>query len=181
MLETGTNGVADDGAAAGREAERAVGERSAEAAGGRAPPAGLPDPGLIERPKRRRFTATFKLAILREADACTQQGEVGALLRREGLYSSHLSTWRKQRRRRAPLPRARSQARTQAGRSAAGRERRSATPGRAGRGRAGQGAQGDRGPGNVSALLGQICSRPGERGGGEHRAEISRRSRSSPR
>jgi len=82
--------------AAGREAERAVGERSA-AAGGRAAPAGPPDPELIERPKRRRFTAAFKLAILREADACTQQGEVGALLRREGLYSSHLSTWRKQR------------------------------------------------------------------------------------
>jgi hypothetical protein len=59
--------------AAGREAERAVCERN-EAAGGRAAPGGPPDPELIERPKRRRFTAEFKLRILREADACTRQG-----------------------------------------------------------------------------------------------------------
>lgn len=82
--------------AGGREAERAVGERS-EAAAGRAVPERVPDPELVERPKRRRFTAEYKLRILREADACTRQGEVGALLRREGLYSSLLSTWRKQR------------------------------------------------------------------------------------
>ncbi len=82
--------------AGSREAERAVGEPS-EAAAGRAAPAGAPDPELVEGPKRRRFTAEYKLRILREADACTRAGETGALLRREGLYSSHLSSWRKQR------------------------------------------------------------------------------------
>ena len=44
--------------------------------------------------KRRVFTLEFKRRILREADACTEPGEVGALLRREGLYTSHLSAWR---------------------------------------------------------------------------------------
>jgi transposase len=82
--------------ASGREVERAVGERS-EAAAGRAAPEGVPNPELVEGPKRRQFTAAYKLGILREADACTQAGETGALLRREGLYSSHLSSWRKQR------------------------------------------------------------------------------------
>jgi transposase len=47
--------------------------------------------------QRRRFTAEYKRRILQEAEACTQPGEVGALLRREGLYSSHLTTWRRQR------------------------------------------------------------------------------------
>ena len=46
---------------------------------------------------RRRFTAEYKLKILREAEACTQPGEIGALLRREGLYFSNLRTWRDQR------------------------------------------------------------------------------------
>ena len=64
---------------------------------GRAAPAGAPDLELIERPRRRRFTAEYKLRILREAEACTRPGEVGALLRREGLYTSHLSAWRRQR------------------------------------------------------------------------------------
>ena len=82
--------------AGGRGAERAGGERSAVAAG-RAAPAGVPDPELVERPKRRRFSAEYKLRILREADGCTRPGEVGALLRREGLYTSHLTYWRRQR------------------------------------------------------------------------------------
>jgi len=56
-----------------------------------------PDPELVERPRRRTFTAAYKLKIVQEADACMKCGEVGALLRREGLYTSHLSTWRKQR------------------------------------------------------------------------------------
>src|SRR5437016_516099 len=86
MLETRRDGVA------GRFAERAVGERS-ESAGGRAGP----DPELVERPLRRRFTAEYKLRILREVEACTRPGEIGALLRREGLYSGHLSKWRRQR------------------------------------------------------------------------------------
>lgn len=47
-----------------------------------------------EKARRRRFTAEFKQRILREADACTRTGELGALLRREGLYSSHLAAWR---------------------------------------------------------------------------------------
>jgi transposase len=78
---------------AGRFAERAVGERS-EAAGGSG--AAL-DPELVEQPKRRRFTAEYKLRILKEAEACSRPGEIGALLRREGLYSGHLSKWRRQR------------------------------------------------------------------------------------
>jgi transposase len=49
------------------------------------------------RVTRRRFSAEYKRAILTEADACTRSGELGALLRREGLYSSHLSKWREQR------------------------------------------------------------------------------------
>jgi transposase-like protein len=56
-----------------------------------------PDPELVERPRRRTFTAEYKLDILRQAEACSQPGEIGALLRREGLYTSHLSAWRKQR------------------------------------------------------------------------------------
>jgi len=52
-----------------------------------------------EKPQRRRFPAKYKLRILREADACKNPGEVGALLRKEGLYSSHLSSWRKARER----------------------------------------------------------------------------------
>lgn len=58
-----------------------------------------PDPELVERARRRRFTAEYKLRILREADACTKPGEIGALLRREGLYSSLLTEWRRQRER----------------------------------------------------------------------------------
>jgi transposase-like protein len=79
--------------AAGRETERAEGERS-EAAGGNAAPQGVPDPEL-KQAKRRTFSAEYKLKILKQADACRKQGEVGALLRREGLYSSHLSSWRR--------------------------------------------------------------------------------------
>jgi transposase-like protein len=57
----------------------------------------LPDPEVPEKKPRRRFTAKYKLHILAEADRCTQQGQMGALLRREGLYSSNLTTWRRQR------------------------------------------------------------------------------------
>ena len=57
----------------------------------------VPDPEVSDRPKRRRFTAKYKLAILRELDACTEPGEAGAVLRREGLYSSHISVWRRKR------------------------------------------------------------------------------------
>ncbi len=66
-------------------------------AGERAVPAGVPDPELVAQAKRRSFTAKYKARILAEADACTRPGEVGELLRREGLYTSHLTYWRKQR------------------------------------------------------------------------------------
>jgi hypothetical protein len=56
-----------------------------------------PDPEVAEIKPRRRFTANYKLHILAEADTCTLPGQIGALLRREGLYSSNLTTWRKQR------------------------------------------------------------------------------------
>lgn len=55
-----------------------------------------PDPELAERPRRRRFTGEYKLRILREAAAATRSGEIASMLRREGLYSSHLAAWRKQ-------------------------------------------------------------------------------------
>jgi transposase-like protein len=54
---------------------------------------------VLAKASRRRFSAEYKRRILREADACTQPGELGALLRREGLYSSNLTTWRTQRER----------------------------------------------------------------------------------
>jgi transposase-like protein len=57
------------------------------------------DPEVLERPIRRRFSAQYKLRVLEEADGCTELGQLGALLRREGLYSSNLTTWRRQRER----------------------------------------------------------------------------------
>ena len=54
-----------------------------------------PDSEVAAKPKRRPFTAAYRLRILEEADRCTTSGEIGQLLRREGLYSSHLSNWRK--------------------------------------------------------------------------------------
>ena len=56
-----------------------------------------PSPEVLEKPARRRFTVEYKAKVLAEADACTEPGMLGELLRREGLYSSHLSTWRRQR------------------------------------------------------------------------------------
>src|SRR4051812_37830361 len=84
-------------AAAARFAERAVGERGESGRGARGASGSPPDPELVERPRRRRFTASYKLEILEKADACTRPGEVGELLRHEGLYTSHLTYWRKQR------------------------------------------------------------------------------------
>lgn len=56
-----------------------------------------PDPQVPAKARRRRFTAKYKLGILEAVDKCKEPGDVGALLRREGLYSSHLSKWRAQR------------------------------------------------------------------------------------
>ena len=99
MSQTSTNGAgaAVEAAAAGREDQLGVAELGF-GAGGRAAPAGVPDPELVEQAKRRTFTADYKARILAEADACTRPGEIGELLRREGLYTSHLTYWRKQRR-----------------------------------------------------------------------------------
>jgi transposase-like protein len=85
-----------EGDTAGRGTQGGVGELGFSS-GGRASAEGVPDPELVERASRRRFTAAYKLSIVREADRCSKPGEIGALLRREGLYSSHLGKWRDQR------------------------------------------------------------------------------------
>lgn len=59
--------------------------------------ASRPDPEVVAVAKRRTFSRSEKLRILAAVDACVAPGEIGALLRREGIYSSHLATWRKQR------------------------------------------------------------------------------------
>ena len=56
----------------------------------------IPDPEVSEKRQRRRFTARYKRSIVEQAEACQNTGDVGALLRREGLYSSSLSSWRRQ-------------------------------------------------------------------------------------
>lgn len=61
------------------------------------PDAQRPDPEVVPNAKRRTFSKAEKLRILAAADACVAPGDIGALLRREGIYSSHLATWRKQR------------------------------------------------------------------------------------
>ena len=60
-------------------------------------PIKIPDPEVVPIAQRRQFTAEEKLRILEEADACTEPGEIGALVRREGIYSSYLSRWRRER------------------------------------------------------------------------------------
>lgn len=54
-----------------------------------------PDAEVIDRPLRRRFAPSYKLRVVQEAEQCTEPGAVGRLLRREGLYTSHLTAWRK--------------------------------------------------------------------------------------
>ena len=75
-----------------RESERSELDR-----GGGVSPGAAPDPEVAPRAQRRRFSAAYKLRIVEQADGCTNPGEVGALLRREGLYSSHLVAWRRAR------------------------------------------------------------------------------------
>lgn len=91
---------------AGLALEAREGERSEPGRAGGASPAagepvgsrdGTPDPEVPAKRKFRRYTAAYKLKVLREVDLCTQPGETGSLLRREGLYSSLLSSWRRQR------------------------------------------------------------------------------------
>lgn len=57
----------------------------------------VPDPEVSDQPRRRTFTAEYKLRILRELDSITEPGQVGEVLRREGLYSSHITDWRRKR------------------------------------------------------------------------------------
>ena len=57
------------------------------------------EPEVLEKPVRRKFTAEYKLRVLQEAERCPEPGQIGALLRREGLYSSNLTAWRRQRER----------------------------------------------------------------------------------
>jgi transposase len=86
----GTTGVSSEGARRATGEETPVGHRLSSTA---APP----DPEVPEVKPRRRFTAAYKLRILKQADQLTQPGQIGALLRKEGLYSSNLVCWRKQR------------------------------------------------------------------------------------
>ncbi len=89
----------------GKSAPEPGGSQGARRATGEAPGSGgdqasrviVPNPEVAEKKPRRRFTAKYKLTVLREADNCTEPGQMGALLRREGLYSSNLTTWRQQR------------------------------------------------------------------------------------
>ena len=90
VLPSGAAVVAQDAAAQG--ARRATGAAGSCAA----PP---PDPEVVVTAKRRKFTGAEKRRILQAADRCTQPGELGALMRREGIYSSMLGNWRKQRER----------------------------------------------------------------------------------
>lgn len=73
------------------EPERPGGFTSAD------PPGGPPDPEVRDRPQRRKFTSNYKRRILAEIDSASEPGQVGAILRREGLYSSHIVLWRKKR------------------------------------------------------------------------------------
>ena len=92
--DTRTSGVPERSGGSRSEPMRSAGtpERAVE----KGPPDEAAGNEVLERPKRRTFTAEYKARILREADAC-EPGGIGALLRREGLYSSHLVTWRHQR------------------------------------------------------------------------------------
>jgi transposase-like protein len=96
----GTEQAAAGGTEGGRSPTGVPPAAAATAGPGR-PVAGngkpISDPAVAEKPVRRRFTAEYKLRILCEADRCAEAGQLGALLRREGLYSSHLSTWRQHR------------------------------------------------------------------------------------
>jgi len=102
--------------------EDQINGKSAPLSGGMHPERGAEaDPEVVARPTRRRFSAEEKARIVREADLCTERGAIGALLRREGVYASHLASWRKQMRdhgveglaakKRGPAPKAKPSAR----------------------------------------------------------------------
>jgi transposase-like protein len=102
--------------------EEPINGKNAPLSGGMPPERGAEaDPEVVARPTRRRFSAGEKARIVREADACSERGAIGALLRREGVYASHLASWRKQLRehgvagmaakKRGPAPKAKPSAR----------------------------------------------------------------------
>ena len=96
LTSPGSNQVQASAMGATEEARRAT--RVAPMAGGRdSLVSSSPDPEVPEKKPRRKFTAKYKLRVLAEADTFTRPGQLGALLRREGLYSSNLITWRRQR------------------------------------------------------------------------------------
>ena len=78
------------------EPKRSEGERNGGGDNLAARPAPVPNPEVSARPTRRKFTAPYKARIVLEANRCTQPGQIGALLRREGLVSSQLTCWRRQ-------------------------------------------------------------------------------------
>ena len=82
----------------GRGEQVSVSVEGLERSGGPSTAASRPDPEVPKKAKRRQFNAEFKLGILEEADGCQEPGQIAALLRREGLYSSHLTEWRRARR-----------------------------------------------------------------------------------
>jgi len=96
MLEPMRTVEMEETPGAGRFVERAGGERNEMPSASAAVEGSRPDPELAERPSRRKFTAAYKLRILREAAGATRSGEIAAMLRHEGLYTSHLTAWRKQ-------------------------------------------------------------------------------------
>ena len=77
-------------------ARRATGISSTAALRGSGVKAVVSDPEALEKASRRSYTAEYKRRILRETEVCKEQGQLGALLRREGLYSSNLTAWRRQ-------------------------------------------------------------------------------------
>ena len=79
-----------------REGEPSEPDRSGGASSPGGAPRAIPDPEVATQPKRRRFTADYKRSVVEQAESVQDAGAIGALLRREGLYSSHLSTWRRQ-------------------------------------------------------------------------------------
>lgn len=97
-MKTKVNGVASPPVLVSPGAERSADERSEDK---RSVAPGetkiRPDPEVVAQARRRQFTADYKRRILAEADSAKDSGAIGALLRREGLYSSHLTHWRQQR------------------------------------------------------------------------------------
>ena len=97
-MNAGTWEVRPQEGAAPAEGARGLGRGEAPGAGAAAaPPRGeVRETEVGARPRRRHFSAEYKLKIVEAAERCRGRGEIGALLRREGLYSSHLTTWRRE-------------------------------------------------------------------------------------